>query len=645
MIFRNILTVAITLLLFVMMVLPETAKAGDRFAFRDVDPGGSYAPYIRFLSERGVIKGYPDGTFGPEKSLTRAEVVTALCVATGMKPSVGTDILFTDVPADHWAAGYIGAGVKEGILKGYPDGAFLPENMVSRAELAALLVNLSGLEMSSSVPEIPDVPEQHWARGVIDAAVSNKFFQSSPGSSSFNPDTPASRDVFARGAALAMTSSPTLGAADLIGQVSPIAGNVSLTKEDKKMRLDSASAILPGNEIRTGEDGEAEISFGDGTAILIKPNTRVIINKAKGQLGIREKGEPVVLADELEIKLLSGTIIGTCMNRTTLENPDSYARNSTLIASEVLDRQMFANFTGSKKKGRAAVNVVMPWGTVSADGFWTNNVTFNNQSTSVLMGRATVTSNGSSVTLKNGETTIINSSWSPPEAARQSTGSEAGVWSTNQQWITSRAERIERVRLVNVNPASKPVTGPQQPQVSLLETLTGSINSLSGSTTVKVPGGGGGGGATTTPTQDDASVDFSMDYNNQADGYLVNIYIGSLANTKYIEYTFEYDNTKLMHRNINLDFAGIMSVFGGQGLSISDILNDSGWIVSGNKTSRTIKSRQLSTLLNYSGSRVRLLSLDYQRINPGAAVVSIKNIKVSNGSTTKNMPDVTITLP
>lgn len=653
MILRNFLTVAITLLVFIMMVFPEPAKAGGRFVFKDVDPGGAYTPYIMFLSEKGVIKGYPDGTFGPEKSLTRAEVVTALCVASGMTPSVETDTVFNDVPADHWAAGYISAGVKSGILKGYPNGTFLPENMVSRAELAALLINLSGLEISSSVTEIPDVPEQHWARGVIDAAVRNKLFLSSPGLANFVPDSPASRDVFARGVALAVTSSPKLGTAVLTGQVSSITGKIWLIKEGKETKLGSASAIFPGNQIRTGDDGEAEISFKDGTAILIKPNTRVIINKAKGRLGIGEDGGPVVLADELEIKLDYGTIIGICINRIPKETAYFSERNA--IASAVMDGQIFAGYTGPGNKGRGTVNVVMPWGTVSANGLFVSEVTSSSQSTSVLVGQASVLANGAAVTVKKGETTTISSSGSRPGTPSPATGSVASIWSTNQRWIVARADRIERVRLVNVNPTPtvSPVAGPKQPQVSLLEEVGRSINSVSDNSQSKPTAGGGGGGGGTPPAPDpapvqvDPGVDLRMDYNSQAGGYLVNIYMGSLANANYIEYTFEYDNTKLVHKSVNPDLGGILTVFGGHGLSLSDILNDSGWLVSGNKTHRTIKSSQLSTPLNYSGSRARLLSMDYERINPGtgAAVVSIKNIKVSSGSTTKNMPDVIISLP
>ena len=96
--------------------------------------GTDYEDAVARLGALGIIVGYPDGTFRPEQPVTRAEfakiMVSALGIGEAAQYAAGPT-RFPDVPADHWASGYINVAVDVGVVVGYPDGTFLPENQVT----------------------------------------------------------------------------------------------------------------------------------------------------------------------------------------------------------------------------------------------------------------------------------------------------------------------------------------------------------------------------------------------------------------------------------------------------------------------------------------------------------------------------------
>lgn len=108
-----------------------------------------YANAIEFLSGLGVVSGYEDGTFLPEKVVTRAEMSKLLVVALGL--DAGADLLkgtssFDDVPTTHWATGYIAVAVQYGLIKGDGDGNFRPDDTVNYAEAATMILRALGYD-------------------------------------------------------------------------------------------------------------------------------------------------------------------------------------------------------------------------------------------------------------------------------------------------------------------------------------------------------------------------------------------------------------------------------------------------------------------------------------------------------------------
>ncbi|MDG0793387.1 S-layer homology domain-containing protein [Cohnella ginsengisoli] len=96
-------------------------------------------------THKAYIQGFSDGTFRPGAALTRAQIATIFARLTAGKDSAGNGQAksYGDVSASHWAAADIAAVGKLGLMNGYADGTFRPDQAVTRAEMAALAVKLA----------------------------------------------------------------------------------------------------------------------------------------------------------------------------------------------------------------------------------------------------------------------------------------------------------------------------------------------------------------------------------------------------------------------------------------------------------------------------------------------------------------------
>ncbi|MFC1540680.1 S-layer homology domain-containing protein [Candidatus Margulisiibacteriota bacterium] len=174
------------------VVLMEVCEV-ELKSFKDVPPGYWAKLPIEQLATLGIISGYPDGTFRPDGSITRAELVTLLMrtksPVTGSGPPVG----FNDVAASHWAAKYIAAAARDNVVGGYPDGTFRPGNAVTRAEVMAIIVRFAKLP-GSTVAEVPfaDVPGRYWAIKDISLAKEAGYLDYIRGAN-FSPKSQATR--------------------------------------------------------------------------------------------------------------------------------------------------------------------------------------------------------------------------------------------------------------------------------------------------------------------------------------------------------------------------------------------------------------------------------------------------------------------
>jgi hypothetical protein len=106
--------------------------------FSDVPPPSTFYPYIESAVQHGVIEGYPDGTFRPANDVSRAQAAKILVRGKEWPIFTPPTATFNDVPPDFWAFGYVETSVEHGIVTGYPDGTFRPGLSVSRAQLSKM---------------------------------------------------------------------------------------------------------------------------------------------------------------------------------------------------------------------------------------------------------------------------------------------------------------------------------------------------------------------------------------------------------------------------------------------------------------------------------------------------------------------------
>lgn len=111
--------------------------------FKDVDPNFWAVPYIERLYKGGVIQGYPDGTFRPQEPVKRSEIASMVArILNWTLVPQNFPPTFLDLSSDHWAFQYIETGTWMGFWDGYPDGKFLPEKEATRAEISVLISRL-----------------------------------------------------------------------------------------------------------------------------------------------------------------------------------------------------------------------------------------------------------------------------------------------------------------------------------------------------------------------------------------------------------------------------------------------------------------------------------------------------------------------
>ena len=131
----------------------------------------------------GYINGYPDGSVQPEGDITREEITSILYRITNHqyeKPFVATGNVFPDVKLGRWSTHDIEYMADKSIVYGYPDGDFKPTRNLSRAEFAALIFRFTGIEKANIRNPYTDIDETHWAYEEILALTSTGLIEGYP---------------------------------------------------------------------------------------------------------------------------------------------------------------------------------------------------------------------------------------------------------------------------------------------------------------------------------------------------------------------------------------------------------------------------------------------------------------------------------
>ncbi|WP_373533326.1 S-layer homology domain-containing protein [Vampirovibrio sp.] len=176
--------------------------------FKDLPERYWANPAIQFLSERGVISGYADQSFQPNRPVTRAEFAVILAKSQGLNPSASGNIAdhpggknFSDVHHSHWAANAIQAIVKQGWMSGYPNRRFHPNQILTMAEMYVILSKAQTGLASLSPAQADEVLRFYrdsdeipaWARIPVAQAIESGITVTERSKTKLFPNSPAVR--------------------------------------------------------------------------------------------------------------------------------------------------------------------------------------------------------------------------------------------------------------------------------------------------------------------------------------------------------------------------------------------------------------------------------------------------------------------
>lgn len=169
-----------SLLLILILTLSVVLQGLTPVAFAEEAPAGSAASdyethwakeAILSAMASGIVQGYPDGSFKPNNAITRAEFF--VMVNNAFKFTATSPVTFSDVSADAWYAPHVARAQAAGYITGYPDGTIRPGNNITRQEAAAIIFNLKKLVADESV--IASFADASlfpaWSKGPVGAVV------------------------------------------------------------------------------------------------------------------------------------------------------------------------------------------------------------------------------------------------------------------------------------------------------------------------------------------------------------------------------------------------------------------------------------------------------------------------------------------
>lgn len=210
-------------------VQAQTAQTQTRFT----DLASDYwaKDFIQGLANRGIISGFPDGSFRPDEPVTRAQFA-ALIRQAFRRATVREPIKFVDVPDTYWAIAAIREAYATGFMSGYPENDFRPDENIPRVQVLVSLSNGlqytptgsadSTLKIYTDARAIPD-----WARPSVAAATQKRIVVNYPDPEFLQPERPATRAEVAAFIYQALVSAGEIAAIPsryVVGQVTEPSG-------------------------------------------------------------------------------------------------------------------------------------------------------------------------------------------------------------------------------------------------------------------------------------------------------------------------------------------------------------------------------------------------------------------------------------
>ena len=262
-----------------MMITLMFALAGASFAVSQAqaaapapDIDGHWAELqIEYMMSKDIVGGYPDGTFKPGNTITRAEFMKMVNNASGF--TAAGSKTFTDVSAADWYAPEIAKAAAAGFISGYPDGSMRPNANISRQEAAVMIARASQLDLTAApdLDKFSDAPElADWSRSAVAACSQAGYINGYPdgtfrGSQSI---TRAEAIVIIKNTMPAVTVYETAGTYGPESGTNTISGDVIIAAAGVNLQ----NTIITGNLLIAASVGEGSVSL---TNLTVQGQTQI----------------------------------------------------------------------------------------------------------------------------------------------------------------------------------------------------------------------------------------------------------------------------------------------------------------------------------------------------------------------------------
>ena len=170
-----------------------TVTVEEGISFSDVNPGDWFYDNVMDAAENGYISGMGDGTFNPTGATTRAQFASMIANAMGYEANPDAKSAFPDVADDFWGKAAINFCVENGILSGYDDGTFQPNKAITRQEAASILRNAFELTETTSELFPDDSAIAGWAKESVYLVKASGLMKGDAGTGNFRPTSTITR--------------------------------------------------------------------------------------------------------------------------------------------------------------------------------------------------------------------------------------------------------------------------------------------------------------------------------------------------------------------------------------------------------------------------------------------------------------------
>ncbi|HEY9627700.1 MAG TPA: S-layer homology domain-containing protein [Coleofasciculaceae cyanobacterium] len=301
------------------LVIQAPAQA-QAVTFSDVSSDYWAKGFIQELANRGILSGFPDGSFRPNQPVTRAQFAAMVRQAFRKSP-IRPAVSFTDVPETYWAIGAVREAYTTGFMSGFPEGNFLPDANISRSQVLVSLANGMGYAANGSVDGTLQVYSdgsaiQNWARPSIAAATEKKIVVNYPNVQTLNPNRDATRaevaaviyQALVNAGQVTAISSPYVVSQSTVGN--PSGGSQAAVQipagTTLPMRYEAAEKIL----ISLEEPDPVPVTLTTARDV-VSSNGRVLIpanSRVSGELRVVDGGaqfyaQEIVLPDRTRVAL------------------------------------------------------------------------------------------------------------------------------------------------------------------------------------------------------------------------------------------------------------------------------------------------------------------------------------------------------